>query len=149
MTASEMSVTLAGAAVTGVTLRPASARPGSARQAATKHSSTTAHAILMARILVQSARCPLPTARIISAHAGLLDCSREDQRPDGIQEVHGPAARYLQEIRRENSRSRRPLSHHGRPGVLSPPRRHRVPELRARSEEHTSELQSPMYLVCR
>src|SRR5437762_775434 len=94
MTASEMSVTLAGAAVTGVTLRPASARPGSARQAATKHSSTTAHAILMARILVQSARCPLPTARIIPpmpaywiAHAKINDPTEYKKYTDPLPDI--------------------------------------------------------------
>src|SRR5258706_13355558 len=127
-----MSVTLAGAAVSGATLGSGLARPGSPpRHAPTRQSSATAHAILMARILVQTAHCPLPTARIISAHAGLLDCSREDQRSDRIQEIYGPAPRPLQEVRREGSRARRPLSNHGRAAPLSPPRRHRVSELRA------------------
>src|SRR3970040_2417237 len=34
-------------------------------------------------------------------------------------------------------------------GVPCPPRRRRGSIARPRSEEHTSELQSPMYLVCR
>src|ERR1039457_999677 len=50
------------------------------------------------------------------------------------------------------------LSEHGRPrsrsgqaggGRVYPDRRHAYPSLRYRSEEHTSELQSPCNLVCR
>src|SRR5436189_4739334 len=34
-------------------------------------------------------------------------------------------------------------------GLISPPPHHDIYSIEDRSEEHTSELQSPMYLVCR
>src|SRR2546427_1818256 len=118
MTASEMSVTLAGVAVSGATVGSGLG----ARHATTTHSTTTAQMILMPANLTSA-------DHIITGYAGLLDCSRKDRRPRRIQEIYGPASRHLQEVRREDSGPRRPLSNHGRPGVLSPPRRHRVPEL--------------------
>src|SRR2546427_353924 len=49
----------------------------------------------------------------------------------GVQEVRGPRARDLREVRREGAHARRELSDPRGLGEIQPLRRHRVPDLRA------------------
>src|SRR6516225_1269823 len=65
-------------------------------------------------------------------HARLLGRAIQDQRSRRIQEVHRSRARHHCQVRRQGAGARRPLPGHGRAGQVSPVRRHRVSDLRAR-----------------
>src|SRR5438552_11947374 len=64
-----------------------------------------------------------------------------------FEHLRGPARDIAQLLVGPRSAPRRPhvLAHEG----VRPARRNQDPERHARSEEHTSELQSPDHLVCR
>jgi hypothetical protein len=60
------------------------------------------------------------------AHARILDCPRESERPGRVQEIHGPPPRHLQELQRAHPRAWRTLPGHGRRRGRRTPRRHRI-----------------------
>src|SRR5437879_8253365 len=82
-------------------------------------------------------RTPFLALGFIGVFAALACYHYVTDRPQGNPRVNAAELAIISGDRKPESSS------------LSGPLRTRVPWLRVRSEEHTSELQSPMYLVCR